>query len=280
MAYPWNLFVSPDTGQPLKSDTAGARLVTEDGAEGWPIVNDIPDFVRREEPDRFGEQARKERWVVRNWQGQQTRDRSDPLARFGREIAEAGGVILEIAAGPGGGNVPDILRADDGASVLVNDLSRMILEDWQQVLRAAGVGPNVAFAAFDACSMPLRPNSIDVAASHGGISNIPGYPRAVKEIHRVLRPGGQLFSLDLVVHREDWSKLPADVRSKWEASSPGLTRGFEMLFAEHGFRVLRSDWLWQRALDPNEGGLPQEADRYGVRLRVTINIVVASKPGG
>jgi hypothetical protein len=33
-------------------------------------------------------------------------------------------------------------------------------------------------------------------------------------------------------------------------------------------------------LDPNEGGLPKEVDGYGVRLRVTYNVVVASKPGG
>jgi SAM-dependent methyltransferase len=280
MAYPWELFVSPDTGQPLELDGAGRRLVTDDGGECWPIVNSIPDFVRREEPDRFGEQGREEHWVERNWQGRQMDDPSDWLARFGREIAQAGGVILEIAAGPGGGNVPPIMCADDGATVLVNDLSRMILEDWQRALREAGVGPTVAFAAFDACRMPLRPNSIDVVASLGGISNIPGYPRAVKEIHRVLRPGGRLFSLDLVVNREDWSKVPAGVRARWETSSPALTRGFETLFAEHGFIVLRSDWVGQRELDPNEGGLPQEADRYGVRLRVTNNVLAASKPGG
>jgi SAM-dependent methyltransferase len=232
VAYPWNLFVSPETGRPLRLDMASARLITEDGGEPWPIVNGIPDFVRREEPDRFGEKARRERWIERNWQGQQKSDPSDWLGRFSREIAEARGLILETTAGPGGGNLLYILHADDTAIVLVNDLSRMILEDWQQVLRAAGGGRNIAFAAFDACRMPLRPNSIDVVASHGGISNIPGYLRAVKEIHRVLQPGGRLFSLDLVVNQEDWSKLPAVVRAKWEASSPALTSGFEALFAD------------------------------------------------
>jgi SAM-dependent methyltransferase len=170
--------------------------------------------------------------------------------------------------------------------VLVNDLSRMILEDWQQGLQVAGcprsgwIGPNVAVAAFDACCMPLGSASIDVVASLGGIGNIPGYPRAVKEIYRVLRPGGRLFSTDLVINREDWSRLPAKSRAQGDSNLPGVTSGFETLFAEYGFTPIRSDWLGQRELDPKESGVAEEADRYGMRLRVTFNVVVASKPGG
>jgi SAM-dependent methyltransferase len=277
MGYPWDLFVSPDSHQALTLDAGGARLVTVDGAQGWPIVHGVPDFVRREEPDAFDKRAREERWVERNWQRYQTFDPSHWLGRLGSEIAEGSPIILEIAAGPGGGNLPYLLHADAAATVLVNDLSLVVLEEWQQVLRASGVGPNVTFAAFDACSMPLRSGAIDVVASLGGLSNIPGVPPVLKEIHRVLRPGGRLFSSDLVIHREDWSRLPSAFRAKWEAILPATATGFASLFAEHGFTVARSDWTAQRELDPNEGDLPKEADGHGVRLRATFNVVVALK---
>jgi hypothetical protein len=46
MAHPWDLFVSPDSGLPLMLDDTRTRLVTDDGAECWPIGSGIPDLGR------------------------------------------------------------------------------------------------------------------------------------------------------------------------------------------------------------------------------------------
>jgi SAM-dependent methyltransferase/uncharacterized protein YbaR (Trm112 family) len=50
--------------------------------------------------------------------------------------------------------------------------------------------PNVRVLCADVKTMPIASNSVDCVVSSGGLSHIEGLNKALKEIYRVLKPGG------------------------------------------------------------------------------------------
>jgi len=257
----------------------GRGLYTTEGKESWQIVDGIVDFVEKQGKDYFGEKVRKEKWVEQNWNAAEINYKSHQWYReLGKKIADAGGIILEVAIGPGGGNMPPILLSKSDASIILNDLSLMVLQDWKNLFEKKGIGKHVSFAAFDACRIPLRSASINVVSSGGGICNISGYSRAVKEIYRVLKLGGYLFSVEPIVDPDDWLLLPKNFRFEWELQFPTIIDGFAKVFAESGFEIISSETVLHRDLDPRESDLARAVDRLGVKLRILLTLVQAMKP--
>jgi hypothetical protein len=68
------------------------------------------------------------------------------------------------------------------------------------------------------------------------------------------------------------------MRREHEAHNPSLTRGWATILEEAGLRIDWREVTPGRALDPNEGGLPHEAARYGVTLHVQYEYLIAVKP--
>ena len=56
--------------------------------------------------------------------------------------------------------------------------------------------PHVAFLAGDMMSLPFADAQFDLVTAGYGLRNVPRLEPAIAEIHRVLRPGGLLLSLD------------------------------------------------------------------------------------
>jgi ubiquinone/menaquinone biosynthesis methyltransferase len=52
------------------------------------------------------------------------------------------------------------------------------------------------FITGDMLALPFAPARFDVVTTGYGLRNVPDLPAAIAEIHRVLAPGGRLFSLD------------------------------------------------------------------------------------
>jgi ubiquinone/menaquinone biosynthesis methyltransferase len=97
---------------------------------------------------------------------------------------------LDLASGTG-----DIAfaLAERGARVVGLDLTLRMLQ-----LAAAKMParPRVAFLAGDMMTLPFPDAQFDLVTAGYGLRNVPKLEPAIAEIHRVLRPGGLLLSLD------------------------------------------------------------------------------------
>ena len=109
----------------------------------------------------------------------------------------AGSRVLDLATGTG-----DIAfaAAARGACVIGLDITQRMIElanakiarDAPHSVR----GATVRFVGGDMLALPFRAASFDVVTTGYGLRNVPDLTLAVDEIRRVLKPGGQLLSLD------------------------------------------------------------------------------------
>lgn len=68
--------------------------------------------------------------------------------------------------------------------------------------RARAGGSTTRFLVGDMMALPFASNSCDVITTGYGLRNVPVLDDAIRELHRVLRPGGRLFSLDFTRPRQ------------------------------------------------------------------------------
>jgi ubiquinone/menaquinone biosynthesis C-methylase UbiE len=96
--------------------------------------------------------------------------------------------FLDVAAGSGAVAIP---AARLGADVLAVDQSAVMLE--LLASRARDEGLRVETRVMDGHALSLSDESFDVAGSQFGVMVFPDMPRAVRELRRVVRPGGRVF---------------------------------------------------------------------------------------
>lgn len=191
----------------------------------------IAYFVTKQEPTyntEWANEMRKGRWIKRNWENAQS-DRPQ-LDEIGKNIASCHGVILEIGAGPGGGYMPYVLKANPDATIIISGLSPTVVSEWKRFLDKTIDSPNLHYAALDFCNMPFKDNSIDIISDGGGIGNCEGdKAKALKEAYRVLKPGGQLITSTGFVNKETFASLPGDVQKMLLEKRPDV---FEDLYED------------------------------------------------
>jgi SAM-dependent methyltransferase len=110
----------------------------------------------------------------------------------------AGQVVLDVGSGAG----TDLLLA----ARQVGRHGRAIGVDMTAAMRAraaagaeaCGLG-NVDVRDGDATRLPVADASVDVVISNGVLNLVPDKPRAVREIARVLKPGGRVQIADIVI---------------------------------------------------------------------------------
>jgi len=120
-------------------------------------------------------------------------DASSPWYHLvGEYLGEVAGLrILEVACGRGG-FVRQLARA--GARVTGCDFSSAALRAAAtKVLTSNGQPPLASLVQGDAQNLPFAGNSFDVVVSCETIEHLPRVLAALREIHRVTRPGGRLF---------------------------------------------------------------------------------------
>lgn len=109
----------------------------------------IAYFVPEQERDyniEWANEIQSGRWIKRNWEC--SRADNAYMDGVGKQIASCDGIILEIGAGPGGGYMPYILKANPDATVIVSDLSPTVVREWKLFLDKSLDSPNIYYAVL------------------------------------------------------------------------------------------------------------------------------------
>ncbi len=195
--------ICPETGQRLHVEQQvgpeGAQrtvLTTTDGSRQYPVKEGIPRFVPADNyADSFGYQWNK----YAKLQLDSSNGSSNSQDRF-YSITEwqpselAGARVLDV--GCGAGRFAEVALAA-GAQVTAIDLSGAV----DACKANLGDSPQLAVIQASIYELPFRAGSFDYVYSIGVIQHTPDPERSVKEICRLVKPGGQI---GLWIYDRNW----------------------------------------------------------------------------
>ena len=104
--------------------------------------------------------------------------------------------VLDLAGGTG--DVARLLAPRVGAAgrVVIADINEAMLEQGRARLADAGIAGNVEFVLADAQSLPFPDRSFDAVVIAFGLRNVTDKDAALREMYRVVRPGGRAVVLE------------------------------------------------------------------------------------
>lgn len=118
----------------------------------------------------------------------------------------AGQKLLDVAGGTGDVAFRFLGRAA-GSTATVLDMTESMLMAGRQRADAEALATRLDWVVGDAMALPFADNSFDVYTISFGIRNVTRIGDALREAHRVLRPGGRLMVLE-------FSQIPNDL-AQW-----------------------------------------------------------------
>lgn len=163
--------------------------------------------------------------------------------------------VLELAAGTGRVTRHLIAALPADGALLVTDLSDMMIARGTQLL---GSDPRVTWRTADMQALPFGDAEIDAVVCQFGLMFAPDKPLALREMKRVLRPGGVLLvsTWDRLAHNPA-SQLVDDHASATFAANPpqfmrapftlGDAAALRALAAAAGFADVRVDTVAKSA---------------------------------
>jgi len=105
--------------------------------------------------------------------------------------------VLDICCGTGDLTLALLRRRPAaGEQVIALDFSPQMLRRGVEKFNAAGYGERVRPMEADAMRLPLPDASVDLVVSAFGFRNLANYDAALSELHRVLKPGGEVGILE------------------------------------------------------------------------------------
>ncbi|MGB4223360.1 MAG: bifunctional demethylmenaquinone methyltransferase/2-methoxy-6-polyprenyl-1,4-benzoquinol methylase UbiE [Syntrophorhabdus sp.] len=114
--------------------------------------------------------------------------------------------LLDIACGTGDLSVDAAQKYPDITVCGVDFVSEMIRAGQKKINRE-GLTKRIQFMTGDALHLPFRDNTFDVAAMAFGIRNIPDRQGALREMRRVIVPGGQIMILEMTFTRNRFFQI-------------------------------------------------------------------------
>lgn len=84
-------------------------------------------------------------------------------------------------------------------NVVGMDLSEGMLAVGREKVKSRKMDNKITLKTGDACALPLEDSSFDAVTISFGIRNVPDVPKALREMHRILRPGGKALILEFAI---------------------------------------------------------------------------------
>ena len=103
--------------------------------------------------------------------------------------------VLDLAGGTGD-IATRIVHASAGASVVVGDINASMLAEGARRAEKAALADRLSFVEANAEEMPFANGDFAAVTIAFGIRNVPRIDLALREIHRVLKPGGRFLCLE------------------------------------------------------------------------------------
>ena len=193
--------------------------------------------------------------------------------------------VLDVACGTGEPAISIATLLNGTGEVTGIDISPGPLTTANERATQRGLG-NTLFRQADVHELPFPDSSFDRLTSRLGVMFFADLPRALKEIHRVLKPGGRLAllawgpmeqpyfhtTIGTLLHTVPGAQMPATGKSMFTFGQPGVLSqelreaGFAEI--EESFPVL--PWTWP--------GTPEEVWEYFQEVTVPFAPLVKSIP--
>ncbi len=152
-----------------------------------------------------------------------TYDRADALLSFGLHIIwkrtvirllrlEPGEAVLDVCGGTADLARLAARRVGDPGRVVVCDFSRPMMEVGRAKIGRTAAR-RVAFIQGDAEELPFAGSAFDAVTVGFGLRNLVRLDRGIREILRVLRPGGRVAALEFSLPRHRWLRSLYDLYS-------------------------------------------------------------------
>jgi len=117
---------------------------------------------------------------------------------------ETGGRVLDVCGGTADLALGAARRLGPAGEIVVCDLNRPMMEAGRGKTRRARSGADVAFVQGDAEELPFPDASFDAVMVGFGLRNLTGLERGLREMGRVLKPGGRFAGLEFTLPRRRW----------------------------------------------------------------------------
>ena len=118
--------------------------------------------------------------------------------RFTIELSSVrpGHSILDIAGGTGDLTMQFADRVGAEGEVVLADINQEMLEVGRDRLTDRGYGGRISYVQADAENLPFPDNHFNVVSIAFGLRNVTDKDQALREMTRVLKPGGKLLILE------------------------------------------------------------------------------------
>ncbi|TVQ83500.1 MAG: bifunctional demethylmenaquinone methyltransferase/2-methoxy-6-polyprenyl-1,4-benzoquinol methylase UbiE [Micavibrio sp.] len=104
--------------------------------------------------------------------------------------------LLDLAGGTGDIAIRYLEKTGRRASVTVCDLSKDMLEEGRARAIDRGILSEIEWVEGNAEKLPFKKDSFDSCTIAFGLRNVARIDTALKQIHRVLKPGGRFYCLE------------------------------------------------------------------------------------
>ena len=116
-------------------------------------------------------------------------------------VPTAGGRHLDLATGTADMALEVLRQKGNAAAVAGADISVEMMRIGREKCRRAGAGTRVSFVRAPGESLPFRDGAFDSACVAFGIRNVVDRERGLREMCRVVRPGGRVVVLEFSTPR-------------------------------------------------------------------------------
>lgn len=152
--------------------------------------------------------------------------------------------VLDVATG--GGHTA-LAFAGIMRRVVAYDLTEPMLAAARTHVRTRGAA-NIEFVAGDAGALPFRDESFDIVTCRTAAHHFADVAAAVRQIHRVLRPGGSLLLQDILGH--DDAEANAFILEVEKRRDPSHVRSYraaqwKAFLRAAGLTVIEDSFIWK-----------------------------------